>query len=70
MIEKSSTSRRIPEESIMAMDRLFLLMKEKAASDLFMAVNSPIHIKIDGKPVPINQQKMDQPYIMTLLVKW
>lgn len=51
----------------MAMDRLFLLMKEKAASDLFIAVNSPIHIKIDGKLVPISQQKMDQAAIMTLL---
>lgn len=51
----------------MAMDRLFLLMKEKAASDLFIAVNSPIHIKIDGRLVPINQQKMDQSAIMGLL---
>lgn len=51
----------------MAMDRLFLLMKEKAASDLFIAVNSPIHIKIDGQLVPINQQKLDQNAIMSLL---
>lgn len=40
----------------MAMDRLFLLMKEKAASDLFIAVNSPIHIKINGNLVPINSR--------------
>lgn len=51
----------------MAMDRLFLLMKEKAASDLFIAVNSPIHIKIDGNLIPINQQKLDQAAIMSLL---
>lgn len=51
----------------MAMDRLFLLMKEKAASDLFIAVNSPIHIKIDGNLIPINQQKLDQQAIMSLL---
>lgn len=51
----------------MAMDRLFLLMKEKAASDLFIAVNSPIHIKIDGKLIPVNQQKLDQTAIMNLL---
>lgn len=51
----------------MAMDRLFLLMKEKAASDLFIAVNSPIHIKIDGHLIPINQQKLDQNAIMALL---
>lgn len=53
----------------MAMDRLFLLMKEKAASDLFIAVNSPIHIKIDGHLVPINQQKLDQSAIMSLLAE-
>ncbi|MDO9419602.1 MAG: PilT/PilU family type 4a pilus ATPase [Herminiimonas sp.] len=53
----------------MAMDRLFLLMKEKAASDLFIAVNSPIHIKINGSLMPINQQKLDQKAIMTLLAE-
>src|SRR6185436_6761748 len=51
----------------MAMDRLFLLMKEKGASDLFLAVNSPIHIKISGTMIPINQQKMDHQTIMNLL---
>src|SRR3546814_1993970 len=51
----------------MAMDRLFLLMKEKAASDLFIAVNSPIHVKIDGKLIAVNQQKLDQTAIMNLL---
>ena len=29
----------------MAMDRLFQLMKEKEASDMFFAVNSPVHVK-------------------------
>jgi twitching motility protein PilU len=53
----------------MAMDRLFLLMKEKAASDLFIAVNSPIHIKINGTLMPINQQKLDQKAIMSLLAE-
>lgn len=53
----------------MAMDRLFLLMKEKAASDLFIAVNSPIHIKIDGHLIPVNQQKLDQNFIMSLLAE-
>ena len=51
----------------MAMDRLFVLMKEKGASDMFLAVNSPIQLKINGVLVPINQQKMDQTYIMALL---
>ncbi|OGB23454.1 MAG: type IV pili twitching motility protein PilT [Burkholderiales bacterium RIFCSPLOWO2_02_FULL_57_36] len=51
----------------MAMDRLFQLMKDKAASDMFLAVNSPIQLKINGNMIPINQQKMDQNAIMTLL---
>ncbi|MDY7574557.1 PilT/PilU family type 4a pilus ATPase [Actimicrobium sp. CCI2.3] len=51
----------------MAMDRLFLLMKEKGASDMFLTVNSPIHLKINGNLVPINQQKMDLATIMTLI---
>lgn len=51
----------------MAMDRLFLLMKEKAASDMFFAINSPIQIKVNGNLLPINQQKMDHENIITLL---
>lgn len=51
----------------MAMDRLFVLMKDKQASDMFLAVNSPVQLKINGVLVPINQQKMDQAYIMALL---
>jgi twitching motility protein PilU len=51
----------------MAMDRLFALMKEKSASDMFLAINSPIQLKINGNLVPINQQKMDQATIMSLL---
>jgi twitching motility protein PilU len=51
----------------MAMDRLFELMKEKHASDMFFAMNSPIHLKINGNLLPINQQKMDQANILSLL---
>ncbi|MES2933575.1 MAG: PilT/PilU family type 4a pilus ATPase [Pseudomonadota bacterium] len=51
----------------MAMDRLFLLMKEKEASDMFFAINSPVHLKINGNLVPINQQKLDQANILALL---
>ena len=53
----------------MSIDRLFLLMKEKAASDLFFAVNSPIQIKINGNLYPINQQKLDQAMILNLLAE-
>ena len=51
----------------MAMDRLFQLMKEKNASDMFFAVNSPVHIKINGNLIPINQQKLDPENIDALL---
>lgn len=51
----------------MAMDRLFQLMKEKKGSDLFMSVGSPIHIKINGRLLPVNQQKMDNATVQTLL---
>jgi len=51
----------------MAMDRLFQLMKEKSASDMFFAVNSPVHIKINGNLIPINQQKLERDNIMSLL---
>jgi len=49
------------------MDRLFQLMKDKGASDLFIAVNSPIHIKINGQVIPVNQQKLDPNAILALL---
>ncbi|KRB91491.1 PilT/PilU family type 4a pilus ATPase [Noviherbaspirillum sp. Root189] len=53
----------------MAMDRLFQLMKDKKASDLFITVNSPIHIKINGHLLPVNQQKMDNATIKSLLAE-
>jgi twitching motility protein PilU len=51
----------------MAMDRLFQLMKDKGASDLFLAVNSPIQVKLNGNLIPINQQKMDNAAVLALL---
>jgi twitching motility protein PilU len=51
----------------MPMDRLFQLMKEKNASDMFFAVNSPVHIKINGNLIPINQHKLDPDNIDSLL---
>jgi twitching motility protein PilU len=53
----------------MAMQRLFELMRDKSASDLFLTVNSPIHIKINGNLVPINQKKMDPANIRALLAE-
>jgi twitching motility protein PilU len=51
----------------MAMERLFQLMHEKNASDMFLAVNAPIQLKINGNLIPINQQKVDNGAILSLL---
>jgi twitching motility protein PilU len=50
-----------------AMKRLFQLMAEKKASDIFLSVGSPINIKINGTAMPINQQVMDGENILGLL---
>ncbi len=50
-----------------AMKRLFQLMAEKKASDIFLSVGSPINIKINGTAMPINQQAMDSNNIISLL---
>jgi twitching motility protein PilU len=42
-------------------------MKEKNASDMFFAVNSPVHIKINGNLIPINQNKLEPENIVSLL---
>lgn len=43
----------------MIFDKLFQLMAEKQASDLFITAGAPIHIKIQGHTMPINQQVME-----------
>ena len=50
-----------------AMKRLFQLMAEKKASDIFMSVGSPINIKINGVAVPVNQQIMNSESVISLL---
>ena len=42
----------------MILDKLFQLMAEKQASDIFITAGAPIHIKIQGNTVPVNQQVM------------
>ena len=42
----------------MILDTLFQLMAEKQASDIFISAGIPIHIKIQGVTMPINQQVM------------
>ncbi len=43
----------------MYLDRLFRLMAEKQASDLFISCGAPINIKINGVVAPISTQPMD-----------
>ena len=42
----------------MILDKLFQLMAEKQASDIFISAGAPIHIKIQGNTMPVNQQTM------------
>jgi twitching motility protein PilU len=42
----------------MILDKLFQLMSEKQASDIFISAGTPIHIKIQGETIPVNQQMM------------
>ena len=53
----------------MAMERLFQLMQEKHASDMFLAANSPVHFKIGGKLLPVNQQLLTPENIEALLAQ-
>jgi twitching motility protein PilU len=50
-----------------AMHRLFQLMTEKNASDIFVSVGAPINIKINGVSMPVNQQTMDATTVMGLM---
>jgi twitching motility protein PilU len=43
----------------MYLDRLFKMMAEKSASDLFISCGAPINIKINGVVAPIATQPMD-----------
>lgn len=50
----------------MIFDKLFQLMAEKQASDLFISAGAPIHIKIQGTTLPINQQVMEPSMIQRM----
>jgi twitching motility protein PilU len=50
-----------------AMKRLFQLMSDKKASDIFLSVGSPINIKINGNAVPVNQTVLNAEAVKTLL---
>ncbi|MCK0512974.1 PilT/PilU family type 4a pilus ATPase [Aromatoleum buckelii] len=51
----------------MIFDKLFQLMAEKLASDIFISAGAPIHIKIQGVTMPINQQVMEPPMIKRMI---
>jgi twitching motility protein PilU len=51
----------------MSLDRLFQLMSEKDASDLYLSVGSPVTIKINGVCVPINQERLAPESVVSLL---
>ncbi|HEU4351180.1 MAG TPA: PilT/PilU family type 4a pilus ATPase [Burkholderiales bacterium] len=50
-----------------AMKRLFQVMADKKASDIFVSVGAPINIKINGIAVPVNQTTMTTETVEQLL---
>jgi len=50
-----------------AMKRLFQIMAEKKASDIFVSVGAPINIKINGVAMPVNQATMNAETVQKLL---
>jgi len=50
-----------------AMKRLFQIMADKKASDIFISVGAPINIKINGQAVPVNQTMMTPATVQQLL---
>lgn len=51
----------------MIFEKLFKLMAEKQASDIFITAGAPINIKIQGHTMPINQQVMDPQMIKRMV---
>ncbi len=50
-----------------AMKRLFQIMADKKASDIFVSVGAPINIKINGVAMPVNQAIMTTDTVKQLL---
>ena len=50
-----------------AMKRLFQVMADKKASDIFISVGAPINIKINGVSVPVNQTVLNSDAVRQLL---
>jgi twitching motility protein PilU len=49
------------------MDKLFQLMADKKATDLFLSVGAPITIKMQGNSVPVNPAVLDMKTVRSLL---
>jgi twitching motility protein PilU len=49
------------------MDKLFQLMSDKKATDLFLSVGAPITIKMQGNSVPVNPTILDETTVRSLL---
>jgi twitching motility protein PilU len=49
------------------MKKLFQIMADKKASDIFLSVGAPINIKINGNAVPVNQTVMTPDTVKQLL---
>ena len=49
------------------MERLFVLMAEKKASDLYLSPGSLVHARINGVTVPVGAQKLDARAIRSML---
>jgi twitching motility protein PilU len=50
-----------------AMKRLFQLMADKKASDIFLSIGAPINIKINGLAMPVNQTILTASAVQSLL---
>ena len=50
-----------------AMKKLFQIMADKKASDIFLSVGAPINIKINGVAMPVNQTVMTAESVQQLL---
>jgi twitching motility protein PilU len=50
-----------------AMKRLFQLMADKKASDIFLSIGAPINIKINGVAMPVNQTVLTASAVQSLL---
>ena len=63
-----STAQTQPAPPTTMMERIFHLMAEKKASDVYLSAHAPATIKIDGKYLPINNQLLPPEAVLNLLM--